>query len=131
MGFLAATLAVGALGAGCGDDKKRESTQAGATPAEAIQEIAKVRSGLDQALASYRAGDEKAADTQAGDAYLKHFEEVEGPLEAKNHDLKEALEHDIRDELRAKIKAGAPKAEVAKLVDAINADLDDAETALR
>jgi hypothetical protein len=116
--------------AGCGDDGKSEDDHA-TTPGQAIAEIAKVRSGLDTAMTSYGDGDAKRADAQVGDAYLEHFEHVEGPLEEVDAELNERLEDTIREELRDRIKAGAPAAEVKALVGRINADLDKAEAALR
>lgn len=116
------------LGACGGDDEEAESST---TPAQAIAEIGEVRSGLDSALATYATGDSVKADEQVGDAYLKHFELVEGPLDKVDHELNEKLEHAIREELREKIKAKAPEAEVTALADEIRADLDKAEAALR
>src|SRR5205085_3286764 len=122
---------------GCGgsssssSDDKAEEAEHAATPQQAIAEIAKVRSGLAAALATYKAGDESAADQQVGDTYLKHFELVEGPLEEVDHELNEELEDTIREELREQIRSGASAARVAALVKAIDARLDEAEQALQ
>lgn len=131
MGFLAAGLAIGALGIGCGDDKKTESAGSSVSAAEASRQVDATVAGLEKALASYKAGDKKAADREVGDAYLKHFELVEGPLEDRDRELNEELEDGIREELRGKIRAGAPKAEVEKLVSELTADLDKAKSALK
>jgi hypothetical protein len=128
-----AALALAGLALGCGssdDDKASEEAERGATPQRAIAEIAQVRSGLAQALASYRAGDAAAADEQVGDTYLQHFELVEGPLEQADRELNEQLEDTIREELRERIRADAGTAEVAALVSEIDAKLDEAEQAL-
>ena len=45
-------------------------------------------------------GDRAAAEDQVAEAYVSHFEEVEGPLEKVDHELKEELEEAIGDELR-------------------------------
>jgi high-affinity iron transporter len=127
----ASTLCVAAFAVGCGSDEKSSSTEAQATPAEAIEHIGNVRTGLDDALARYMAGEKKTADKLVGDAYLKDFEEVEGPLDKVDHELNEELEDGIREELRGKIQAGAPVGEVSKLVTELQAKLDKAETALR
>ena len=120
------------LVAGCGGDSKQETeAEPPRAPDKALVEIGKVRSGLDAALATYKSGDAKAADTQVGDTYLEHFELVEGPLEAKDAELNETLEDAIREELREKMQAKAPEGEVADLVKQIEADLDKAEAALR
>lgn len=125
----AATLAL-ALG-GCGSDDKKSETRAEATPQQAVAEIDKTRRGIETAAAAYAGGDKAKADTEAGNAYLEHFEHVEGPLGKLDEELNEKIEEALRDELRAKIKAGAPQAEVAKLVETIKADLAKAEAKLR
>ena len=128
---LALTLAGAALALGaCGDDEESASSEPATTPAEAITEIGEVRSGLDEALAAYEKGDADAAEQLAGDAYLEHFELVEGPLEEADAELTEELEELIREELRAAIVAGEPAKDVEGLVDEANAGLDEAETAL-
>jgi hypothetical protein len=128
-----ALLATTALVAACGDDKSssEESEERSATPAEAIERIGNVRTGLDEALAKYRAGDKKEADQLVGDTYLEQFEHVEGPLEKVDHELNEELEDGIREELRDKIKAGAPKAEVEAYIGELKTKLNEAEAALR
>jgi hypothetical protein len=132
---LALTLSAVALVA-CGDDDKdstaaKESSHVSASPAAAIAEIGEVRGLVDQAEAKVKAGDRKAADTLLGDAYLEHFEEVEGPLGKKDHELMESLEEAISTELREKIKSGAAATEVAPLFDEVRTNLDKAEAALK
>ena len=126
-------LALAGLALGCGsssDDKASEEAEHGTTPQQAIVEIGKVRSGLAEALATYKAGDPSTAGEQVGDTYLKHFELVEGPLETADHELKEQLEDTIREQLRAQIRADAGAAKVGQLVEQIDAKLDEAEQAL-
>ena len=133
VGFgIAAVLAAGTFAAGCGSDESSSDAESKtATPQQALREIAEVRKGLDQALSTYKSGDKAAADEQVGDAYLQHFELVEGPLEEADHELNESLEDGIREELREKIKAGAPATEIDQLHREIVTNLDKAETALR
>ncbi|HEY3018907.1 MAG TPA: hypothetical protein VGJ32_01880 [Solirubrobacteraceae bacterium] len=130
---IAAALVVGTFAVGCGDGDGKESDkgQTQATPQRAVAELGEVRKGLDQALDAYRSGERAAADRQVGDTYLEHFEIVEGPLGEVDHELTEKLEDGIREELRAKIKSGAPAAEVMRLGDEIMRDLERAEAALR
>jgi len=126
-------LALAGFALGCGsssDDKASEEAEHSATPQQAIAEIGKVRSGLAQALATYKAGDAGAADEQVGDAYLKHFELVEGPLDEADHELNEELEDTIREELREQIRADAGAAKITQLVREIDTKLDAAEAAL-
>jgi hypothetical protein len=123
-----AALALGACGS---DSKSEESHEEQATPATAIAEIGETRDGLIAALATYKSGDKKAAEEQAAEAYLQHFEIVEGPLEAKDKELTAKLEDTIREELRDAMKAGKPAAEIEETVNGVLADLEKAETALR
>lgn len=127
---LAATAAL-ALSA-CGDDDKSSEPEAEqASPAVALAEAGKTRAALTAALATYKGGDEAGAADQVSEAYLQHFELVEGPLEEKDHELNEELEDAIRKELVGKMKAGAPAAEVEALVTEIDRDLATAEAKLR
>jgi hypothetical protein len=126
----ALALAGFALGCGSSSDDKAEEAEHSATPQQAIAEIAKVRSGLAEALATYKAGDAAAAREQVGDTYLQHFELVEGSLEDADHELKEQLEDVIRETLRDQIRADAGTAKVARLVRQIDAQLDEAEQTL-
>jgi hypothetical protein len=122
-------LVTGVAVSGCGGSDEK-SGEEGSTPAKAIVEIGNVRTLLDSALAKYRAGNAKQAEQLVGDAYLEHFEHVEGPLEDEDEELKEDLEETISTELRDKIKAGAPVDEVAELVEHAKEHLDEAETVL-
>jgi hypothetical protein len=129
-----AAVAAGMLAAGCGSSNESSSEASKdetATPQQAIQEIAAVRKGLDEAIATYKSGDKSAADQQVGDTYLQHFELVEGPLGKADKELNEQLEDGIREELRGLIKDGAPEAQVVQLHREIAAELDKAEAALR
>ena len=117
----------------CGgsDSSSGESQQENASPATARKEVGETRDALNAALATYKEGDKTGAQEQVAEAYVSHFEEVEGPLEAKDGELKESLEHAIADDLRASIKAGKPAKQVEAQVKAIVADLDKAEAALQ
>ena len=121
--LLLATLALG-LVAGCGgsDETEEEST----TPAEAVAEIAEIKTLLNTAVDQVREGDDETAEETVGDAYLEHFEHVEGPLGDKDHDLMEELEEAISTDLRADIKAGKSADEIESAVSEIDADLDRA-----
>jgi len=124
-----ATLAIAACGEDEGNSTEPEETTV--SPEMAVAEIGEVRSGLDEALAAYRKGDADAAEQLAGDAYLEHFELVEGPLEERDEELNEELEELIREELRAAIVDGAPASEVETLVETANSDLDEATAVLQ
>jgi hypothetical protein len=107
------------------------STPQSASPAVAIDEVSQTRAALKSALQTYKDGDAAGAQEQVAEAYVSHFEEVEKPLEDKNAELKEELEHAISDDLRSDMKAGRPPAAIETEVKAILADLDKAEAALR
>jgi len=122
-----AALAIGVFAAGCGSksgDAAKEQAAQQATPQQAIAQVAKVRTGLDAALATYRAGDRAKASEQVGDAYLEHFELVEPPLDRVDHGLRVKVEQTIRQTLRDRMKAGAPTADVARLVQRVDGLLD-------
>jgi hypothetical protein len=124
----AAALALSA----CGDDDTSSETEAEqAKPASALLEAGKTRASLALALATYKAGDKAKAADQASEAYLQHFELVEGPLEAKDEELTEELEDAIREELVGKMKARAPVKEVEALAKEIDRDLATAEAKLK
>ena len=121
--LLLATLALG-LAAGCGGSD--ESEEESATPAEAVAEIGEIKTLLETAVTQVREGDAEAAEETVGDAYLEHFELVEGPLGEKDHDFMEELEEAISTDLRADIKAGQSADEIEATVNEIDADLDRA-----
>ena len=126
--LLLATLALG-LVAGCGGSD--ESDEESATPAEAVSEIGEIKTMLATAVDQVRAGDADTAEETVGDAYLEHFEHVEGPLGERDHDLMEELEEAISTDLRNDIKDGKPADEVAAAVDEIETDLDRAVEVLQ
>jgi hypothetical protein len=115
----------------CGDDdKKPAADEAKTTPQQAIVEIGAVRQSLDTALGQLHTGDKAAAEETVSEAYVQHFEKVEGPLDQRDHELNEDLEETLSGELRDKIKS-APVPDVEKLVEEIKGDLDTAEAKLR
>jgi hypothetical protein len=122
------SLAVAACG---GSDASSSTESENSSPSVARKEVGATRAALNAALASYRQGNKAAANEQVAEAYVSHFEEVEGPLEEKDSELKESLEHAIADDLRTSMKAGKPASEIEAQVKAIVADLDRAEAALR
>ena len=130
---MAASLAAVALVAGCGDgdSSNTEASEHAATPAEAIAEIGRVRLGLAAGLAAYKQGNAEKADELIANAYLEHFELVEGPLGESNEELSEELEELIREEIRDEVKAGVDTAEVEALIVEANQELNKAEKALK
>jgi high-affinity iron transporter len=132
--LLALALAVAAVGCGGSDEggagaatEAEESTSA----EEAVGEIEEIERMLDEALASYRAGNTEEAEEIVGDAYLEHFEQVEHPLEELDHDLMEELEVLISTTLRDEIRAGASASEVEALVEQAKVGLAAAKSLLQ
>ena len=126
---LVSTLALAACGGS--DGESEEAAEQQATPARARAEIGEVRKALDSAVSSLAEGDAKAADNAVSEGYLEHFEQVEGPLEKVDPELKEKLEDSIRENLRDTIQHGGSVALVTRMVSAIKADLTTAEQKLR
>ena len=62
---------------------------------------------------------------------MAHFERVEGPLERVDGDLTERLEEMLAKAIRARVKDGAPAAEIKQLVRETKAALRTAEQKLR
>ena len=115
--------------AGCGGSD--ESDEESATPAEAVAEIDKIKTMLATAVGQVRDGDADAAEETVGDAYLEHFEHVEGPLGEKDHELMEELEEAISTDLRNEIKDGKSADEIQAEVDAITTELSQAVEVLQ
>ena len=115
--------------AGCGGED--ESEEASATPAEAVTEIGEIKTMLATAVDQVRSGDADAAEETVGDAYLEHFEKVEGPLGEEDHELMEELEEAISTDLRNDIKDGKAADEIEAAVDEIDSDLDRAVVVLQ
>jgi high-affinity iron transporter len=133
--LLIAVLTLGLLAAGCGDDDDsddaaEQAEETALTPDEAIAEIAVVRQGIEDGLASYEEGDAAAAEEAVTDAYLEHFELVEPPLEEADEELNEELEVLIRETLAGAIAEGEPVKDVEKIVDEASSGLDKAVEAL-
>jgi hypothetical protein len=115
--------------AGCGGSE--ESDDESATPAEAVAEIDEIKTMLATAVDQVRNGDADAAEETVGDAYLEHFEHVEGPLGERDHELMEELEEAISTDLRNEIKDGKSADEIQTEVDSITTDLDQAVAVLQ
>jgi hypothetical protein len=134
--FALPALLVAAMSApvGCGDDSKKSTTKRGPAAAKrstALTELEATRDGLASAISTYQSGDRAAAERQAGDAYLEHFEHVEPDLEKADEDLNEEIEEQLAHELRDKMKADAPVREVKAFGRRIQKNLDRAEAALK
>jgi hypothetical protein len=140
------TLAGGLLVvAGCGSDsdsasagdttvstttEESEDEEEESTTAQALAEIATIRTLLDEAVAQYASGDHSGAADAVGDIYLEHYEDVEGRLGDVNHDLMEEIEEKLSTDLRTSMYDGAEQSEIDSLVGEIKSGLDQAEEEL-
>jgi hypothetical protein len=133
--FMLVALAVAALAVGCGGSEggagATEEAEESVSAEEAVGEIDEIERMLDEALASYQAGNTEEAEEIVGDAYLEHFEKVEHPLEELDHDLMEELEVLISTTLRDEIRAGASASEVEALVAQAKVGLATAKSLLQ
>jgi hypothetical protein len=131
--------------AGCGSDsesaaagdttlstatEESEEEEEASTPAQALAEIATIRTLLDEAVMQYASGDQSGAADAVGDIYLEHYEHVEGPLGDVNHDLMEDIEEKLSTDLRTSMDDGAEQSEIDSLVSEIKSGLDQAEEEL-
>lgn len=111
-------------------EEEEEAEEEESTPAQALAEIATIRTLLDDAVAQYASGDHTGAADAVGDIYLDHYEHVEGPLGDVNHDLMEEIEEKLSTDLRTSMEDGAEQSEIEALVSEIKSGLDQAEEEL-
>src|SRR5712691_1887828 len=83
-----------------------------------------IRDLLDQAMRAYRLGDFAGAYKLSRAAYLDHFENIELPLRATDPDLTSDMEYRFAD-LRTKMQAGAPAADVEASARSVRSGLDE------
>ena len=87
--------------------------------------VENIRSLLKETKEEYAAGNTDEALSLATKAYLDNFEFLESPIAQQNPELKDEMEHMMREQLRDMIKAGAPASEVNAQIDAILAKMND------
>jgi hypothetical protein len=80
---------------------------------------------LQEAMELYEKGDKDEAYEEAASAYLEQFENAEPALMAKDKELMETIEGQMKD-FRDAIKAGKPVDEVRDLLSKINANIEKA-----
>ncbi len=125
-------------GSGAGADVIRSAADnalaaLGAPPSAVDTErlFAAIDHDLDLAEARYRAGNVAGAREALIDAYLENFEDLEPPLEAAAPDLKERLEHTLRDGLRSLAAQGVSPDRFEAAVENARADIERARKALQ
>ena len=95
------------------------------------QYFSTIRTLYSQLTSQVKAGDYKTAEQTGISAYLDNFEYLEAPLEKHNTGLKDAMEHEMRVELRERIQARESSPSIESFVNVILADLDKAESILK
>lgn len=93
--------------------------------ADLLDYVENIRSLLKETKVEYAAGNTDEALSLATKAYLDNYEFLESPIAQQNPELKDEIEHMMREELRDMIKAGAPTSEVDAQVDAILLKMND------
>ena len=87
--------------------------------------VSEIRRLLEDARIEYRQGNTDLALNFVREAYLDNYEFLEGPLDdAGERDLMLEVETLMREELRDRIKAGAPAAEIDERIDALMERMD-------
>lgn len=113
-----------------GDDEGSGSEESALSPAEAVAEVEVVHQDVGESLRTLRDGDADAAEELVSNAYLEHFELVEGPLEDIDAELNEELEELLREEMRAALADGESASAYAKLVAEAERGLEQARRKL-
>ncbi len=131
LGALCAFFTLGLIA--CGDDggEPDVESQASLGNLDAADQAVIAGDLLGEALAAYKNGDANTAAELVDQAYLEHFELVEGPLGEIDPELNEQIEQGTREDLRALIADGAKPGAVAKQVAALKAAIGLAVKALR
>jgi len=103
-----------------------DAPTAAAPDGDAAEQIAQIRTELEQSVEAYLAGDLARAESLIHDAYMKRFEFLEGDLIAQDAELVEDLELDFNARLPQLMQGGADEAEVRARLDDMLADLERA-----
>jgi hypothetical protein len=136
---LVGALAIGVTGCGDSDsapggetttEEQTATEEETSSAARALAQVKAIPALLDAAVATYKAGDHDAAADAVGDVYLEHYEDVEGPLGKRNHDLMEEIEEQISTDLRRAMRQGKPEGRIDTLVSDIKSNLEQAEQEL-
>lgn len=90
-------------------------------PAEIMTEI---RSLIDQTLTEYQNGNFSGASALVEEAYLDNYEFIKDPLADQDVSLMEEIEVMLTGQLRDQVTGNDPDADVPRLVDELNSNLD-------
>ena len=128
--------------AGCGSDsdlvgrrrttatEEESSEEEASTPAQALAEIAIIRTSLDAAVASTSPANTRPPQTRWATSTSIITRRSRGRSETSNHDLMEEIEEKLSTDLRTSMEDGADQSEIDSLVAEIKTGLDQAEEEL-
>jgi hypothetical protein len=92
--------------------------------------ITEIRSLLNQTMTEVQNQNFSGASALAEEAYLENYEFIEAPLAEQNETIMEETEVMLREQLRDQVKGDDHDADVQRLVEQINSNLDQAEELL-
>jgi hypothetical protein len=97
---------------------------------EATEIISEIRSLLNQSLTEYQDGNFSGASNLVQDAYLENYEFIKDPLANQDLTLMDEIEAMLRGQLRDQVTGSDPDADVPRLVEELNSNLDKAAAIL-
>jgi hypothetical protein len=120
----AATFGYG-LGVNVSNDQESDTVKR--QPSEIINEV---KSLLDQTMTEYQNENFSRASALAEEAYLENYEFIKASLAEQDVNLMEEIEIMLRGQLRDQVKGSDPDADVPRLVEELNSNLDKAAAML-
>jgi hypothetical protein len=97
---------------------------------EAAEIITEIRSLLDQTLTEFHNENFTGSSALAEEAYLENYEFIKASLAEQDVNLMEEIEIMLRGQLRDQVKGSDPDADVPRLVEELNSNLDKAAAML-
>jgi hypothetical protein len=114
-------------GFGLNVSNAQESEEDERNPGDIITEI---RSLLNQTIIEYQNKNSSGASALVEEAYLENYEFIEAPLAEQNETLMEETEVMLREQLRDLVSDDGAEADVLRLIEKINSNLDQADQIL-
>lgn len=92
--------------------------------------ISEIRSLLDQILAEYQSENFTGASSLVDEAYLENYNLIKDLLARQDMNLAEEIEIQLRGQLRDQVKGTDPDADIPRLVEDLNSNLNNASAML-
>jgi hypothetical protein len=89
--------------------------------------IDEIRSLLNQILIEYQVGNFSGASDLVEEAFLENYKLIQNTLGERNETLMEEIEIQLRGQLLDQVKGTDPDADILRLIEEINSNLDKAE----